>query len=271
MIKNPSVRSISVIRRNNVSVSGNGTHPVLFAHGFGCDQTMWRFILPEFQQRYRTIAFDYVGAGHSDISAYDRRRYATLQGYPSDILDICEALDIYDCTFVGHSVSCMSGILASIRQPERFNRLVLVAPSPCYINDAGYTGGFERSDIENLLELLETNHMGWSASMAPIIMGNPDQPHLSQELTESFCRTDPEIAQQFARVTFLSDFRSDLPRVRHPALILQCREDAIAPECVGQYMHRHMPNSTLALMNATGHCPHLSAPTETAALISRFF
>jgi sigma-B regulation protein RsbQ len=261
---------MSVLERNNVRVSGHGTQPMLFAHGFGCDQRMWRLVTPAFEEGYRLVLFDHVGAGASDLRAYDRAKYGRLQGYAEDLLEICDALRLTDVVFVGHSVSAMIGMLAAIMAPQRFARLVLVGPSPCYVNEGNYVGGFTRQDIEGLLDFLDSNHLGWSAAMAPAIMGNPDRPELAEELTNSFCRTDPDIARHFARVTFLSDNRADLPRLRVPALVLQCQEDAIAPPEVGEYVHRHLPDSRLVLLRATGHCPNLSAPGETVAAIKAF-
>jgi len=261
---------LDVIRRNNVRVLGRGAQPIMFAHGFGCDQNMWRFVVHAFEDSHRIVLFDHVGAGQSDISAYDRRKYATLEGYASDVLQICRELQLSNVVFVGHSVSAMIGVLAANAEPERFAALVLVGPSPRYIDDAGYTGGFSREDIEGLLSSLESNYLGWSSAMAPVIMGNGHRPELGQELTNSFCRTDPEIASHFARVTFFSDNRQDLGRIRTPTLILQCSEDVIAPSSVGEYVHRHMPESQLVAMKATGHCPNLSAPEETIAAIKNF-
>jgi sigma-B regulation protein RsbQ len=256
--------------KNNVRVLGNGTQPLIFAHGYGCDQNMWRFITPAFQDRYKVVLFDHVGAGRSDISAYNRTRYSSLRGYADDVLQICRELDLKDAIFVGHSVSSMIGVLASIAEPSRFSKLILIGPSPCYINDGDYAGGFGRGDIEGLLESLESNYLGWSSTMAPVIMGNRERPHLGEELTNSFCRTDPEIAKHFARVTFLSDNRADLSKVKTPALILQCSEDAIAPTVVGEYVHRNLAGSRLRVLEATGHCPHLSAPEETAAAMKAY-
>jgi sigma-B regulation protein RsbQ len=261
---------MSVRRRNNVKVFGQGTQPMIFAHGFGCDQNMWRLITPAFEGAYQIVLFDHVGAGGSDLSAYHRVKYATLDGYTDDLLEICAAENLTDAIFVGHSVSAMIGVLAAIREPDRFARLVLIGPSPRYINDEAYIGGFERTDIEGLLEFLDSNHMGWSSTMAPVIMGNPDRPELAAELTSSFCRTDPDIARHFARVTFLSDNRDDLPRVTTPALLLQCSDDAIAPTAVGEYVHAHMPSSRLTQLRATGHCPNLSAPEETIAVMKAY-
>jgi sigma-B regulation protein RsbQ len=260
----------AVLRRNNVEVSGHGDRVMVFAHGFGCDKNMWRFVAPAFAGSHRLVLFDHVGAGGSDLSAYERNKYANLDGYAADVLDICRALDLSEVIFVGHSVSAMIGVLAAIQEPGRFRALVLVGPSPRYLDDAGYVGGFSEKDIEGLLSTLDSNYLGWSTAMAPAIMGNPDRPGLGQELRESFCRTDPEIAAHFARVTFLSDNRQDLSRVRVPTLILQCSADIIAPSAVGEFVHREIAGSTLVRMAATGHCPNLSAPDETIAAIRQF-
>ena len=261
---------MSVLTRNNVTVLGRGAQPMLFAHGYGCDQTMWRFVTPAFADEYRLVLFDHVGSGHSDIGAYSPGKYSSLKGYADDVLEICAELDLQRVIFVGHSVSAMIGVLAAIKAPERFDRLILIGPSPCYINDEAYVGGFTRKDIDDLLEFQDSNFLGWSSSLAPVIMGNQNRPELSEELFNSFCRTDPDIAKQFAAVTFLSDNRADLPNVRTPALILQCQDDAIAPLAVGHYVHDHLPGSQLVILNATGHCPHLSAPDEAIAAIRRF-
>ncbi|MDF2710405.1 MAG: alpha/beta hydrolase fold protein [Nonomuraea muscovyensis] len=262
---------MTVTVRNHVNVSGQPDgRPVMFAHGFGCDQNMWRLVAPAFEADHRVVLFDYVGAGRSDLSAYSPERYSSLDGYAQDVLDICHELDLTDIVFVGHSVSALIGVLAANAEPERFGRLVLVGPSPRYIDDEGYTGGFSAEDIEELLESLDSNYLGWSSEMAPVIMGNPDRPELGEELTNSFCRTDPQIARQFAQVTFLSDNRADLSRCKIPSLILQCANDAIAPEAVGRYVHEAIPGSELVMMRATGHCPNLSAPEETIAAIRAF-
>ncbi|WP_375766514.1 alpha/beta hydrolase [Archangium gephyra] len=261
---------MGVLARNNVKVMGKDAQPLLFAHGFGCDQNMWRFVTPAFASDYRTVLFDHVGAGGSELSAYDRTKYGTLQGYADDVLEICRELHLEQVIFVGHSVSAMIGVLAAIQEPERFAKLVLVGPSPCYIDDGEYAGGFSRMDIEQMLESLDDNYLGWSSTMAPVIMGNPDHPELGAELTNSFCRTHPEIAKHFARVTFLSDNRSDLPKARTPSLVLQCSNDPIAGQAVGEYVHRHLAGSELVLMEATGHCPNLSAPAETIAAMKAF-
>jgi sigma-B regulation protein RsbQ len=263
---------MSVLTRNNVTVLGEGTQPMLFAHGYGCDQNMWRLVTPAFAADYNIVLFDHVGAGKSDLSAYDRTKYSSLRGYAHDVIEICRELDLRDVIFVGHSVSAMIGILAAIEEPERFARLVLVGPSPRYIDDAatGYVGGFARKDIDDLLEFQDSNYLGWSSTLAPVIMNNPDRPELAEELTNSFCQTNPEIAKQFAAVTFLSDNRDDLATSSIPSLVLQCQEDAIAPLTVGDYVHRHLAGSELVILDAIGHCPHLSAPDQTIAAIRAF-
>lgn len=258
-----------VFQRNNVRISGRGEKAIIFAHGYGCDQNMWRFITPAFHDDYKIVLFDHVGFGNSDLNAFDPSKYATLDGYAHDVLDICSELALEKVIFVGHSVSSMIGVLAAIREPGRFHKLVLIGPSPYYLNDGDYRGGFTREDVGGLLDFLDRNYLGWSATMAPVIMGNLDRPELTAELANSFCRTDPEIAKHFARVTFLSDNREDLPKVRTSSLILQCSEDSIAPLSVGEYVHTHLPNSTFAQMEATGHCPHLSAPQETILIIKQ--
>ncbi len=260
----------SITKRNNIRVSGKGTQPMLFAHGFGCDQNMWRYLTPAFEEKYKIVLFDYVGAGKSDIKSYHPERYASLQGYAQDVLDICDELDLRNVIFVGHSVSSMIGLLAAIEEPSYFDRLIMVGPSPCYINDGLYTGGFERSDIEGLLDTMEKNYIGWANFLAPNIMGNKDRPGLSEELTESFCSTDPVIARQFAEATFFSDNREDLKKLKTPALILQCSEDIIAPVEVGTYVAKNIAKGTLKIMKATGHCPHMSEPEETITLIREY-
>jgi sigma-B regulation protein RsbQ len=244
---------------------------MLFAHGFGCDQNMWRLVAPAFEREYRVVLFDYVGAGRSDLSAYNADRYATLDGYAQDVLDVCCALDLERVVFVGHSVSGMVGLLASIREPRLFDRLVLIGPSPRYLNDPpGYVGGFERPDIEGLLDMMERNDMGWASFLAPVIMKNGDRPELARELEESFCATDPAIARRFAEATFFADNRADLARATVPALVLQCADDAIAPDVVGSYVHENLRGSTLRRMQATGHCPNLSHPEETIDAIKEY-
>lgn len=259
-----------VRKRHHIVVAGTGTQPMLFAHGFGCDQNMWRFITPAFDSDYKVVTFDYVGSGRSDLAAYDANRYRSLEGYAEDVLEICHALDLREVIFVGHSVSAMVGVLAAIREPERFAKLILIGPSPRYINDTGYIGGFERADIEGLLEMMDRNFIGWARFLAPVVMKNPDHPELTLELEESFCSTDPQIARKFAEVTFFSDNRADLPRLTVPALVMQCSDDAIAPAQVGKYVHEHLSDSVLRNLEATGHCPHVSHPEETIAVIKEY-
>ena len=262
---------MGVVERNNVHLEGQrwGT-PMLFAHGFGCDQNMWRHVWPAFADEYRIVLFDHVGAGGSELGAYDRTKYDSLQGYADDVLELCRELELRDVVFVGHSVSAMIGVLAAAREPGRFSKLVLIGPSPRYIDADDYVGGFTREDIEGLLDSLDSNFLGWSQAYAPAIMGAGQPAELQDELTNSFCRTDPEIARHFARVTFLSDNRSDLTTVEVPTLVLQCSDDVIAPDTVGEYVHREIRGSTLVRLRATGHCPNLSAPEETIAAIKDF-
>jgi sigma-B regulation protein RsbQ len=261
---------MDISAKHNVHVSGRGDRAMVFAHGFGCDQNMWRFVAPEFENAFKVVLFDHVGAGGSDLSAYDPRKYSTLSGYADDVVEIGRELNLQDAVFVGHSVSAMIGVLASLKAPGMFGQLVLVGPSARYIDDGDYVGGFSEKQIAELLEFLEDNHMGWSAAMAPSIMGNPDRPELGEELTNSFCRTDPEIAKAFARVTFTSDNRADLPKVSVPTLILQCKEDIIASMEVGEFVHRQIPGSKFAVLDATGHCPNLSAPKEVVSAMQAF-
>jgi len=261
---------VNVLARNNVHVSGDGERAMIFAHGFGCDQNMWRYVAPVFEGDFRVVLFDHVGAGGSDLSAYDQRKYSTLSGYAEDVLELGRELKLKDAVFVGHSVSAMIGVLASLKAPGMFSRLVLVGPSARYIDDGDYVGGFSEKQIGELLEFLEENHMGWSAAMAPSIMGNPDRPELGEELTNSFCRTDPEIAKAFARVTFTSDNRADLPKVSVPTLVLQCKEDIIASAEVGEFVHRQISGSKMVMLDATGHCPNLSAPKEVVSAMQAF-
>jgi sigma-B regulation protein RsbQ len=263
--------STDILARNNVRQVGRGEQPMLLAHGFGCDQNMWRFITPAFEDDYRIVLFDYVGHGKADRSAYDSERYSSLAGFAQDILDIVHALDLRDVILVGHSVSAMIGVLAINAEPERFSRLVMIGPSPRYIDDLPeYRGGFDRADIDGLLEMMDKNYVRWAAALAPMIVKNDDRPELAAELTESFCSTDPVVARQFAEVTFLSDNRADLPRVRVPSVVLQVTDDALAPRSVGQYVAQTTPASTYREIEATGHCPHLSHPEETIAAMREY-
>lgn len=259
-----------ILKRNNVQIKGQGKQTMIFAHGFGCDHNMWRHVAPAFENDFRVVLFDNVGSGGSDTSAFDPEKYSSLLGYARDVNDILRAVGAENAIFVGHSVSAMIGILAAIEEPALFDKLILVGPSPSYINQGEYVGGFDHQDIEEMLEFLDTNYLGWSSTMAPAIMGNADRPDLAGELENSFCQTDPAIAGHFARTTFLSDHRDDLTKVKKPSLILQCSDDVIAPDTVGRYMHTIMPDSTFVQMKATGHCPNLSAPEETIQAIKRY-
>jgi sigma-B regulation protein RsbQ len=262
---------MDVVARHNITFAGpTDGQPMIFAHGFGCDQNMWRHVAPAFSDTFRVICFDHIGAGGSDLASYDVERYGSLAGYADDIVQICEELDLHDVIFVGHSVSAMMGVLAANKAPERFAKLVLVGPSPRYLDDVDYKGGFTEADITEMLDSLESNYLGWSSVMAPIIIGNADRPELGNELTASFCRTDPEIARRFARVTFTSDNRADLSAVAVPTLIVQCSDDVIAPVVVGEFVHAAIPRSSFVMLDATGHCPNLSAPEQTVAAIASF-
>ncbi|VWX61268.1 Sigma factor SigB regulation protein RsbQ [Burkholderiales bacterium 8X] len=261
---------MSVARRNNVKVMGEGAVAMVFAHGFGCDQNMWRLLAPRYASRFRVVTYDLVGAGQSDLSAYDPGKYNHLSGHADDLLEVIEEFARGPVIFIGHSVSAMIGLLAGIRAPERFAAHVMIGPSPRYIDDGAYTGGFTQADIDSLLETLDSNYLGWASNMAPAIMGAPDQPELGLELAASFCRTDPDIAKQFARVTFLSDNRADLPKLSAPTLIVQSSDDLIAPVAVGEYMLRTLPNAQLRIVDNVGHCPHLSAPSASVEAIDDF-
>jgi sigma-B regulation protein RsbQ len=261
----------SALSRNNVKITGNPAgRPIVFAHGFGCSQEMWRLVAPAFESDYKVVLFDHVGAGGSDLTAYDRSKYDSLHGYADDVLEILEELDLSDAVYVGHSVSAMVGVLASTHDPSRFGSLVLVGPSPRYVDDVDYTGGFSQSDIDGLLDALDANYLGWSSDLAPLIMGNSGQPELGEELTASFCTIDPAIARHFARVTFSSDNRDDLKDVVTPTLILQCNDDIIAPRVVGEFVHGQIPGSSFVMLEATGHCPNLSSPDEVVKAIQDY-
>jgi len=260
----------SVIKRNNVNVIGNGDQVILFAHGFGCDQNAWKFVTDAFTDDYKVVLFDYTGSGKSDVTQYSPAKYNSLDGYAQDVLDICEALEIKDAIFVGHSVSSMVGILAANIHPGYFSKLVFIGPSPRYLNAENYTGVFEQKDLEGLFEFMENNYLGWSSAMAPAIMGNADRPELGEFLAASFCSTDPDVAKDFARVTFMSDNRADLSKLKVSSLTLQCSDDIIAPTVVGQYVHQHIPGNQFIQLSAAGHCPHISEPGETIAAIRSF-
>ncbi|RYG23931.1 alpha/beta hydrolase [bacterium] len=263
--------SSPILQRNNVKLTGNGDRTIVFGHGFGCDQNMWRHVAPAFEKDYRVVLFDYVGCGRSDRNAYDPDRYGRIEGYRDDLLEVLEALGLRDITFVGHSISASIGMLAAVEQPLRFSNLIMLGPSPCFVNHPPeYQGGFDRQDIEGLLEIMDKNFLGWANMLAPMVMGRANEPGLSDELEVSICSTDPEVIRRFAQVTFLSDVREYVPKVPVPALILQCSEDIIAPPTVGEYLAARMPKGKLVRMEATGHCPHMSHPQETIDLIRSY-
>lgn len=261
---------MKIEQKFNLNVVGQGSQPIVFLHGFGCDQSMWHFVTPAFEARYSIVLFDLIGAGKSDSSAYDKTNYSDLRGYAKDLNEVCSSLNLKNVIFVGHSVAAMIGVLAAIEEPQHYSKMILIGPSPCYFNDESYKGGFNRSDLVSMLENADNDYLGWAMSMAPAIMGNADRPELGIELTNSFCRTNPEIARHFARVVFLSDNRADLPKMNLPALILQCSQDIVAPESVGKYTHSQLLKSEFIQLKAVGHCPHVSHPEETIVAITKY-
>lgn len=261
---------MDVLARNNVKVFGHGTQPMLFAHGFGCDQTMWRFLTPAFEDNYRIILFDYLGCGQSDKSCYDPADYSSLDGYAQDVLDICHTLSLRDIIFVGHSVSGMVGMLAAKLEPSRFSRIVMLGPSACYINDKDYKGGMERDTVNGIIASIDAGGDAWPNNLAPVVMGNADRPELAAELSTLFCELDPKVAQQFARATFLCDYRKNLAGFRVPTLIMQCAKDVVAPVGAGEFIHQALPGSKLVQLKATGHVPQISAPEETIAVMKSY-
>ena len=252
-----------LISRNNITIHGTGSKSMFLVHGYGCDQNMWRFITPQFKDDYKIILIDLVGSGKSDENLYDYDKYSSLEGYAADVIEICDALNLKDVYLVGHSVSAMIGLLAAIKRPSLFKKLIMICPSPRYMNDDDYFGGFSQKDINDLMETLDSNYLGWSSAMAPVIMGNADRPELAAELEESFCQNNPEIASHFAKVTFLGDNRNDLKKLTTDTLIIQSKTDAIASVKIGQFVHDNTSNSKLVILETTGHCPHLSAPNLT--------
>lgn len=261
---------MDVLKRNNVTIHGNGSEVIVFAHGYGCDQNMWRFLTPAFKNDYKIILFDHVGSGKSDWSSYEKQKYSSLQGYANDIIEICKTLDLKKIILVAHSVSAMIGMLAAIKSPKIFKQIIMIGPSPRYINDENYFGGFSEKDILEMVDTLDSNYLGWSSAITPIIMDNPDKPELTEELKNSFCRHDPEIAKHFARVTFTGDNRKDLAYLQIPTLIIQSKKDLIASIQVGEYVHQHISNSEFLIIEANGHCPHMSHPEETINAIKRY-
>lgn len=262
---------MSTLARHNVRRSGAvGQRPLVFAHGYGCDQQVWRHVTPAFETDHELLVYDCAGSGGADPEAYDRQHHGTLEGHARDLIDVCEAAGLQQPVLVAHSVSTMIGVVAARLRPDLFGALVLVAPNPCYINQPGYQGGFERGDVEDLLDTLDSNFFSWARMMAPVIMGHPQRPELGHDLANSFCRIDPAVGRHFARVTFLADHRADLAQLRTPCLVMQCAEDALAPLAVGDYLQRELPDAELVRLQATGHCPHISAPAETIATLQAF-
>ncbi|MCM3587534.1 alpha/beta hydrolase [Mesobacillus maritimus] len=260
-----------ILFRKNVKVIGNGPQTILFAPGFGCDQTVWEVVAKAFANDYKLVLFDYVGTGQSDVKAYDIKKYSTLNGYAQDVLDVCAALNLENTIFIGHSVASMIGMLASLRQPEYFSHLIMLGPSPCYLNDPPeYYGGFEKDQLIGLLDMMEKNYLGWATMFAQTLLNNSNYPEVRDDLEDRFCSTDPVIARQFAEATFFSDNRKDLTKVQVPSFIVQCSEDVIAPESVGQYLHQHLPNSKYQKLQAIGHCPHMTDPEETIQVIRQY-
>ena len=263
---------MTVLQRNNVHVIKGAGPTLVYGHGFGCSQNMWDRITPAFLGKTKQVLFDYVGSGHSDIGAFDRQRYASLQGYAQDLIDVCDVLSLKgDVIYIGHSVSCSIGVLAAISRPELFSKLVLLGPNPCFVNDAdGYVGGFERADLEGLLALMDQNYIGWATYLAPVIASQDESSGVARELSSSFCSTDPVAARVFAHTTFFSDNRADLAKVGQECLVIQHRQDTLAPLAVGEYVHAHLRNSTLKVLDVSGHCAHMSHPQAVIDLIREF-
>ncbi|PIY11251.1 MAG: hypothetical protein COZ18_04350 [Flexibacter sp. CG_4_10_14_3_um_filter_32_15] len=261
---------MNVLKRNNVVVKGNGNQPIIFVHGYGCDQNMWRFVAPQFEESHKVVLLDHVGSGKSDWSAYNMKKYSTLNQYASDLLEVIETLKLENSILVVHSVSAMVGALAVTEAPHLFKNMIMVCPSPCYLNDGDYQGGFEKDDIDDMIETLNSNYLGWASGITSVIMGNTDKPELTEELTNSFCQHDPAIAKNFAKATFTSDHRKELPKISIPTLILQVSQDLIAPMSIGEYVQTHIKNSKLEIIDGTGHCPHLSHPEETVAYLKNY-
>jgi sigma-B regulation protein RsbQ len=259
-----------VASKLNVTVTGPEDGPVLLlAHGFGCDQGMWDGVLPYFSGDHRVVRYDLMGYGQSDFAAYDPERYASLDGHAADILAICAELELRDVTLVAHSVSTMMSVMAAIAEPGRFRQLMLIAANPYFMQDSvdGYDGGFSDDDMTEVAGALDSNYFTWAEAMAPVIMGTPEAPEHGERLTASFCRVNPDVARQLLGIMFTTDYRPLLPQVTTPTVVMQCRADAMVPPHVAGYLHENLAGSTLVQLQALGHCPHISAPEETAAAI----
>lgn len=260
----------SALKRHAITIEGTGDDLVLFAHGYGCDQTVWQRVRPAISALTTTVAFDITGAGLSDLSHFQPHgRHSSLEGYACDLIEVCEALDTRSITLVGHSVSAIIGVIAAVKKPDLFDSLVLVAPSACYLNLRDYQGGLDEQQLAGLMELMGSNFSNWADVVTPIIMGNPDRPALATELSHSFCRWNEAAAKHFAYLTFMSDCRSYLPLVKPDCLIIECIDDAIAPRSAVAHLHGALPRSAAVKLQAQGHCPHVSAPQETAQAITR--
>lgn len=260
-----------VITRNNVTVHGTSKNVLMLAHGFGCDQRMWRFVLPALAEHFTVVLFDYVGSGKSELSSFSVDKYSTLEGYATDVLEIISELDYEKVVFCGHSVSCMIGLIASLRSPEKFSELIMICPSPCFINDLPeYEGGFEKTDLQELMNLMDKNYIGWAEYLAPLVLGASSSKKLIGELSGSFCSTDPIVAKTFAQATFFSDHRQQLPQCVIKTLIIQSESDSLAPVSVGRYIHDRIEESELKIVEVEGHCVHMTEPSLTAGLITEF-
>ncbi|WP_025143776.1 alpha/beta fold hydrolase [Pedobacter jeongneungensis] len=259
-----------ILIRNNVKILGEGSQVIMLAHGFGCAQSSWKYITDAFLEDYKVILFDYVGSGDSDLSQYDKRKYATLEGYACDVIDIIETLELSNVIFIGHSVSSMIGMIAALQLPEAFKKLIFIGPSPRYLNDRDYIGGFNIGDLETIFEHIAEDYVGWSKQLAPVVMDTPSKPELSDFLQECFEATDPSVALAFAMATFKADYRDKLKDLEVPSLTLQSSNDIMAPLSAGEFIYKNTPENFLVVMKATGHFPHISAPEETIKEIKEF-
>jgi sigma-B regulation protein RsbQ len=259
------------LKRNNINITGSGEKTVLLAHGFGCDQNMWRFMLPELEKQFTVVVFDYVGSGQSDLESFSTKRYSSLEGYAKDVEEILVALDLDNVSIIGHSVSSIIAGITSTHVGDRISDITMICPSPCFMNlPPDYVGGFERDDLEELINLMDKNYIGWANYLAPLVMGAGHSSELIGELSGSFCSTDPIVAKTFAKATFFSDYRSLLKDILTPALILQSDKDSLASPEVGKYMAENIPDSQLELIQAEGHCLHMTDPDLIIPLLINF-
>ncbi|WP_334063868.1 alpha/beta fold hydrolase [Alteromonas genovensis] len=260
-----------IIKRNNVRFFGNGEVTLLLAHGFGCDQRMWDHLIPYLENDYKIVLFDYVGCGQSDLSAFDKKRYSQLSGYAKDVEEICDALSLSNVIFIGHSVSSTIGMHAAIERPDLISKLIMICPSPCFLNlPPDYMGGFEKDDLEELINLMDKNYLGWASYFAPLVVGEGHDESVKQEMEDSFCSTDPSYAKPFAKATFFADDRYLMPKLGTPTLILQSQDDSLASVEVGRYMNKAIEHSKLIVLEAKGHCLHMTTPEQVACAIGEF-